>query len=474
MGDIHDLSAVEQAAAIRRRELSPVELTDHYLDRIERHNDTVGAYVTIAADLAREHAKAAERALADRPDELPPLHGVPIAIKDLNMVEGVRCMLGSTAFQDFVAPLDDHVVTLTVRRGAMPLLGKTNTPEFGAPCYTESNVAPPARTPYDLARSAGGSSGGAAAAVAAGLAPIAQGNDGGGSVRIPASACGLVGLKVSRGRISNGPIQGDVSGLAWNGPLARTVSDAATLLDLMAGPMPGDPHWAPPLPAGDTFAAHADREPPPLRIARFATPVIADTEIHPDCHAAYERASTVLAALGHEVVDIDPPMQPDAIGPFENVWAVLATLAPVDPAREDRLMPLTRWLRERGRGVSGTDFAMAVAGMQGLVRLVLTEWQDYDAILTPTLAQPPSLIGSIRDDANPAADFEAQKAFTPFTAAYNVSGQPAISLPLHWTDGGLPIGIMLAGRPAGEAQLIELAAQLEAAQPWRDRHPPIW
>ena len=203
-------------------------------------------------------------------------------VKDLNLTAGVRTTFGSAVFADSVPDVDDHVVSL-LRDAGTVLLGKTNTPEFGLPCYTENAVAPPARTPWDLERMAGGSSGGAAAAVAAGLAPVAHGNDGGGSVRIPASCCGLVGLKPSRGRVSGGPIKGDVSGLPVEGVLARTVRDAAAVLDVMAVPMPGDPSWAPPLPPGETFLAHAGRTPGRLRVGRFATPVIAEATVHPEC-----------------------------------------------------------------------------------------------------------------------------------------------------------------------------------------------
>ena len=485
MAALHELTALEQAAAIRRREVSPVELVEHYLRRIESGNDEVGAYVTVTADRARDAALAAEQRLhaavvsGELSRQLPVLFGVPVAIKDLTMVAGVRCMLGSVAYRDFVAPYDDHVVTLLAGRGGMPVLGKTNTPEFGTPCYTESAIAPPARTPWDLSRNAGGSSGGAAAAVAAGLAPVAQGSDGGGSVRTPASSCGLVGLKVSRGRISNGPISGDVSGLAWHGPISRTVRDAAAVLDLMAVPMPGDPHWAPPLPPGETFLGHTERAPARMRIGRFATPVIAETIVHPDCLAAYARASRLLAALGHDIVDIPPPFGPDTVPAFERVWSVLALLAPVPPEQEDDLMPLTRWLRDRGRSVSGAEYSASIATMQATARRAIEAWQDYDAILTPTLAQPPAPVGGLRDDADPAADFEAQKAFTPFTSVYNITGQPAITLPIGWTASGdgsprLPIGVMLAGKPAGEAALLSLAAQLEAADPWGGKHPPGW
>jgi amidase len=480
VGELHDLTALEQGQAVRAGELSPVELARHYLERTDRLGAAVGAFTTVTADLALVAAGAAEKRVRDAAEgeDLGPLFGVVVPVKDLTQVAGVRTTFGSRAYEDFVGALDDHVVTL-LRTAGTVLTGLTTAPEFGLPCYTEPDVAPPARTPYDLSRTAGGSSGGAAAAVAAGLAPVALGNDGGGSVRIPASACGLVGLKTSRGRISNGPVGGDVAGLACHGPLARTVADAAALLDILAVPMPGDPHWAPPLPPGETFLGWAGRDPGRCRVARFAVPVIAEVGVHPECLRAYEDAAALLAELGHEVIDVDPPAGPEAAADFELVWTTLAASAPVPPGREELLQPLTRYLRERGRAVGGPQFAGAVAGMRNLARRVLTAWEPYDAVLTPTLAAPPVPIGALRDDADPAAGFAAQKAFTPWTALYNVTGQPAVSLPLHRTAGtpdapGLPVGVMLAGRPAGEGPLLALAAQLERARPWSDWRPPCW
>ncbi len=472
MAELHDLTALEQAAAVARGQVSPVELTEHYLTRVDRLNDEVGAFATVTADLALAQARALEQEVR-RGGARSPLHGVPVPVKDLNNTAGVRTTFGSRVYAGHVPDVDDHVVTL-LRQAGTVLLGKTSAPEFGLPCYTESRVGPPARTPWDLDRMAGGSSGGAAAAVGAGLAPVAQGSDGGGSVRIPASCCGLVGVKPSRGRVSLGPLAGDVSGLPANGVLARTVRDAAALLDVMAVPMPGDPHWAPPLPPGETFLGRAGRTPGRLRVGRFATPVIAETEVHPACLHAYDEASRLLDALGHRVEDVEPPFAPDVVPVFELVWAVLSTLTPVPPGREDELMPLTRHLRERGAAAGAAAFARAMAEMQLVARRAVTRLADYDVLLSPTLAEPPRPVGGIRDDADPARDFAEQKRFTPFTAAYNVTGQPAVSLPLHHTPEGLPVGVMLAGRPAGEATLLALAAQVEDASPWRDRRPPCW
>jgi amidase len=273
--------------------------------------------------------------------------------------------------------------------------------------------------------------------------------------------------------VSHGPIIPDLFGLSTNGPIARTVLDAATLLDVLSGSMPGDLYLAPPQASGDTFASYAGREPGRLRIARVIEPVVPGAEVHPDCVAAYEGATSLLVELGHEVVDVSPPYGPDLVPLFETLWCVMATLTPVDPLREDRLQPLTRWLRDRGNGVTAPALLAAHAQLQGALRVAFTALAEYDAILHPTLALPPVPIGHFHD-VDPAENFERQKLFTPFTSIYNISGQPAVSVPLHWTGDGLPIGVMLAGRLGGEGTLISLSAQLEAARPWIGRTPPIW
>src|SRR5689334_2500452 len=471
---IHDLTVLELAAAIRGRELSPVEITAHYLDRIEALNADVGAFYTVTADIARDQAAEAEKAVAraSAPAALPPLTGVPIPIKDLNMVAGVRQTLGSLVYEDNVPDESDHVSAALRAAGAV-LTGKTATPEFGLPCYTETKIGPPARTPWDLSRSAGGSSGGAGAAVAAGLAPAAQGSDGGGSIRIPSSVCGLFGIKPTRGRVSEGPLVPDLYGLGVNGPLARTVADAALLLDVMAGNFPGDMYTQPPLPAGETFLSYASREPGRLRIGRTLQNPVDGVEVHPDCVAAYEEASALLASLGHEVEDIGMPLGPDVVPFFETLWYAYATLAPLAPEQEEMLLPLTRYLRGRGQAVHAPELFFAQGYLQVVTRAALATLNAYDAVLTPTLAMPPRPVGWF-DEVEPAQNFERQKLFTPFTALYNVSGQPAVNVPLHWNDDGLPIGVMLAGRMGDEATLISLSAQLEQARPWQDRHPPLW
>ena len=467
VSELHDLTALEQGRAVRRREVSPLELVDHYLARA----DEVGAFVTRTPELARDRAAGLMTELsADEPAADEPLWGVPTAIKDLNMTAGVRTTFGSPVFADFVPEVSD-AVTLAIESAGMVSLGKTSTPEFGSPCYTEPEGLPPAVTPWDRTRMAGGSSGGAAAAVAAGLVPLAQGSDGGGSIRIPASCCGLVGLKPSRGRISGHPMYGDPVGLGTSGPIARNVRDAAAMLDVLAGRRVGDPAWAPA--PSSSFLSACDRDPGRLRIARFSTPLVADTAIDPECLRAYEDASALLVALGHDVEDVPPPLAPDAVPVFETCWAVLTALSVVPPEAEPLLRPLTRWLSERGRAVSGPEFGLAIGELRRVAAGALTALAPYDAVLTPTLAVPPLPVGAIRDDDDPSADFEAQKAFTPWTSAWNVTGMPAVSLPLHWTPDGLPVGVMLAARPAEEELLISLSAQVEAA-PWHDRHPPGW
>ncbi|MGA8296918.1 MAG: amidase, partial [Acidimicrobiales bacterium] len=354
------------------------------------------------------------------------------------------------------------------------ILGKTNTPEFGLACYTEPDVAPPARTPFDLNRSAGGSSGGAAAAVSAGLVAVAQGSDGAGSIRIPASVCGLVGLKPSRGRVSGGPLLADVSGLAVNGPIARSVADAAAMLDVMAGPTPGDPYWAPPLPAGETFLAATQRPPPRLRIGVTKEPVIADSELDEACDDAFESAVSLLEELGHSVARCPRIFAPALVPEFELIWAAGAASIPVPAEKERELRPLTRWLRDRGRGADAPRLLSALSTVQIAARQAVVALSSFDVVVTPTLAQRPALVGAIRDDDDPERDFERQKRFTPFTAPANLTGQPAISLPLHWTDDGLPIGIQIIGAPAGETVLLSLAADIERARPWSDRLPAVW
>ncbi|MDP9117009.1 MAG: amidase [Actinomycetota bacterium] len=477
MSDLHELCALDAAAAVRRGEVSPVELVEHALERIDRLDEQVGAFVTVTAEDARRQARQAERALLDAPDRasLAPLLGVPTAIKDLNLTAGIATKFGSRATADFVPTVDDHVVTLLRAAGTISV-GKTAAPEFGLPCYTETDIGPPARTPWDTTRLAGGSSGGAGAAVASGFVPFAQGSDGGGSIRIPASVCGLVGLKTSRGRVSRGPLDIDSTRLSVLGPLTRTVRDAAAFLDAVAIPQPGDPDPLARLPVDESFLGWCDRDPGRLRIGRYLDSPM-ESEVDPQIRDAWEQASSLLSRMGHDVVDVPAPIPVEAIATFETVWTVSAASIAVDPAREQMLRPLTTYLRTRGRAVSGAQYAAALGMLNVYARNAIASTAHLDAVLTPTLALLPRPIGWFIGDGSPtgaAADFERQKRFTPYTAIYNMTGQPAISLPLFHSTEGLPIGVMLVGRPAGDAALLALASQLESALPWVDRRPAIW
>ena len=467
MTELHELDAIDQAAALRAGETSSVELVRHHLDRIERYGAALGAFVTVTAGRALEQATAADAAIAA--GTASRFTGVPTAIKDLTMTAGVPTSMGSAAMRDHVPTVDAYLVELMGRAGFISL-GKTNTPEFGLSSYTDNDIVGPARTPWDLSRNAGGSSGGAAAAVSAGLVPLAQGSDGGGSIRIPASSCGVFGFKPSRGRVSVGPSGSDWSGLAVDGPISRSVRDAAALLDVIAHPMPGDMR---PLPDPDIpFAERVRREPRRLRIARWSGTHLDGISPGSDAMAAWEGASRLLESLGHEVVDIANPF-PQALEPqFNVIWSSGIAGAPIPPEADPYLRPNTRYWRERGGRASAVELARAMQFVEATTRDVVTGLQTFDAMLTPTLALPPQTVEWFNESGDPVEDHHRELLYTPYTALYNMSGQPAATLPLHWSDDELPIGVMLAALPGQDGPLFSLCAQVEAAAPWIDRRPP--
>jgi amidase len=475
VADLHDLTALEQGAAIRRGEISPAELVEHYLARIDAHAASLGAFVTVTDDQARAAAVEAA-AVARAGSAASPLEGVPTAIKDLTLTAGVRTTFGSAAFADFVPKVDADVVTL-MRHAGLISLGKTATSEFGCSLYCETEIGPPGRNPWAPRYTCGGSSGGAAAAVAAGLVPIAHGNDGGGSLRIPGSICGVVGFKPSRGVVSSGPLGYGGFGLPTNGPLARTVADAAALLDVMAVPIPGEPFGSPVPPTSFLDAArHPEAYLPkdrPLRVGRYAGAMLAQVTPDPDVLAVWEETSAALVALGWEVVDVDPPLSTDLEPHFEAVWRVLS-LSPVPPELEPKLLPLTRWLRENGRAVPAERLVMALAELQVRVRQYARRTPRCDLWLSPVLSRAQAPVGWFTAQGDPAEDFNQQARFSPYCAVYNLTGQPAVSLPVGQAADGAPIGVMLAAALGADPLLMAASAMVEAAIPWSDRHPAIW
>jgi amidase len=468
--DLLSRPATELARLVEAGEVTARELTESCLERIEALDPELNAFVHLDPDGALATADAVEAS-----DERP-FAGVPIAIKDTAAVAGLPLRMGSDIFGDFVPTIDAHVVR-RLRDAGFVFVGKTSLPEFGILPVTEPRRFGPARNPWDLERTPGGSSGGAAAAVAAGMVPLAHGSDGGGSIRIPAACCGLVGLKPSRGRVSSGPEQGDDL-LVQNGVLTRTVAETAALLDVIAGYEAGDATWAPP--PSEPFAATAAREPGRLRIGLTTVPPI-EAAIDPLCERAARDAAQLLESLGHDVEEVDPPWKGhELLRPFTLVFGTPVALGMWFGARvtgrepsEELVEPLTWTIWEGVRERDPLEYLLARTRLSAAARAIVPLWDEYDAVLTPSLAQRPVRIGEIdscSDD--PWEDFHRSGEFTPYTALYNVTGQPAISLPLFHGEDGLPLGVMLGGRPAGEGALLSLAAQLEAASPWADRHPP--
>ncbi len=463
--DLAFTPAVELAEQIRLKKISPVEVVEVYARRIEELNPKLGAYLTTTLDTALEQAKDAESRING--DDLPPFFGVPISIKDLNDTAGVVTTLGNSAFSNRIPDADCEVVA-KIKRAGFIILGKTNTPEFGTTCFTDPPGYYPARNPWDPKRSTGGSSGGAAGALAAGLCPISQGSDGGGSIRIPAALCGLYGIKPSRGRVSHAP--GPNSFLSQNGPIAHTVADAAAMLDAIAGYTSGDAWWAPP--PERPYAQEVGRPPGKLRVAVSAEPPLSATCAPANSQAARNTAR-LLEELGHNVVEADPPPWPqEVVEDFLVTWAVgVCGQDPMPPF--ESLEPVNQALIEFGRTVDAMRYELAVRRIHKASRVLVAFFENVDVLVTPTVAGPPPIIGSYRDPDNPIAELLNAASLVPFTPPWNTTGQPAVSLPLHQDDQGLPVGVQIVGRPADEATLIRLSAQLEEAAPWADRRPPV-
>ncbi|MET0842607.1 MAG: amidase [Mycetocola sp.] len=474
MTELHELSALDQWLALQRGEVSPAELTAHYLDRIERLDPELGAFVTVTADAATRRAQDLEHTVP----RTSALWGLAIGDKDLTMRRGVATGFGSRAFAGTISPRSDEIVEVLDGAGAISV-GKTNTPEFGMHGYTESLVAPPARNPWDPDLGAGGSSGGAAAAVAARLLPFAPGSDGGGSIRIPAAACGLVGIKPSRGLVPAGSGIDTIGGLGVKGPIARSVTDAALLLDAMIGRRNGriDHHFALRAPDendGDLLGAAVRGE------GRFSIGVLAnspfedgmDIRVAPEASAAVSIALAHLGAMGHGIDDVRLDHDGVYLDAFRRLWRISAATIPVDDDRLDLLEPVTRHLVRSGRELGARDVAETLTTLTNFERSVIAQFAGFDAVITPTLGQTPRPIGWF-DAEDADLNFIQQCQYSPFTSFVNVAGLPAITLPVGETADGLPMGVQLIGRPGGESTLLSLGSQLERRIRWQLRTPPI-
>lgn len=459
MDDVLDRSALAQAQLIRDGKLSSEELVRGYLDRIARLNPTLHAFVDVFRRRALVAARLKDTLRRRRRAPALPFDGVPLGIKDLNVVRGAPTRFGSRAVPHLVLPFDDLTVS-ALRRAGFVILGKLSTSELGAMPVTEPDIHPPTRNPWAIDRSSGGSSGGSGAAVAAGMLPIAQGSDGAGSVRIPAAFCHLYGFKPSRGRVRNQFGLPDRQILYTSGPLARTVDDAAAMLDVMAGIVGGKPHWAPPPPR--PFAELARTAPRRMTIHFTTKSPLATT--HPEIAACVEQAARTLADLGHHVEEGVPPE--GTLDEFLPLWQHLVAQFVI--ARWQRAQPVTRWLAEAGRKLRKHEVLALHRRLEARLRPAL---EAPDLWLSPTVAQPAPRVAAFHNRP-PAEAFAAAAEYGAFTAAFNITGQPAASLPLGVTRAGLPIGVQLAGRLFADADVLAVSRELEQALPWHDRRPP--
>jgi amidase len=463
--------ALELAELIRGGELSAAELVGISLGRIDALDPALGAFTHVAH----------ERALADAamiaPGDQRPFAGVPIAIKDNRPVKDMPLTFSSDLWGDYVADHDAAFVS-RLRAAGFVIVGKTKLPEGGILPTCEPRRGGPTRNPWDPTRTPGGSSGGSAAAVVAGMVPVAHGNDGGGSLRIPAACCGLVGLKAQRGRVSVGPDSGQ-SFLVTDGVLTRTTADNAAILDLLEGYELGDANWAP-RPDG-SYQAAAERPPGRLRIGLALNSALEGT-LDPVCERGAREAAALLDELGHEVVEATPPwsgldLLPDftrAFGPGIAMMVVKGFERLGREPVEELVEPLTWLMYERAKTQTTISYLTAQSRLERVARDLVRWMADYDVILTPALAQRPLTTGEVHGRGpDPAGNYSRSGAFTPFTAIINVTGQPAISVPLYQGEDGLPLAVQLVGRPAAEATLLSLCAQLEQANPWTQRRPDL-
>lgn len=469
-GELASMDATAQAELVRRREVKPLELVDAAIERAERLNPALNAVVTPMYELAREAAAG------PLPDGL--FTGVPFLVKDLfGLYAGVPMTCGSRFLADFVPDHDSELVARHKRAGLVTI-GKTSPSEFGILPSAEPLLFGPCRNPWDASRSTGGSSGGSAAAVAAGIVPMAHANDAGGSIRIPASCCGLFGLKPTRARNPMGPDLGDVfGGFVAEHAVTRSVRDSAALLDATSGPALGDPYWAPP--PARPFAEEVGADPGRLRVA-VTTVSPTGTSVHEDCVRAARDAAGLCESLGHQVEEMEIDFDAEiVVQAFTTVyiagagWVIdlFARVTGKTP-EPDYFEPLTWAMYEIGRQTTAPAYMVAHTELQAMTRLVSEMFAGYDVVLSPTIPEPPYPLGSFESTPdNPLAGLLRAAAVVPFTSICNFTGLPGMSVPLYWNDEGLPIGTQFVGRFGDEATLFRLAAQLEEARPWAARRP---
>jgi amidase len=472
VSELTAIDATAQAELVRRHDVKATELVEAAIEAIGKLNPILNAVVTPMFDRGLDEARTVGSG---------PFAGVPYLVKDLVVeVAGVRFTEGSNFLRDNISTFDSELV-VRLRRAGLVILGKTNTPEFGMAPACEPALFGPTRNPWDTNRSTSGSSGGSAAAVASGMVPMAHGNDLGGSIRYPASACGLFGLKPTRARNPLGPEYGDaVSGWAVEHALTRSVRDSAALLDATSGPALGDPY--PSTAPARSYALEVGVAPGRLRIG-FTDRTPEGSVGHPDCVAAVRDAAALCESLGHDIIEADlPGLTPEvgsAIGTVFNAataWILSYWIRRIgrQPA-DDELDPLTRAFWEMGRQVSAGDYLLAIEDCQAFARVVARFLTDVDVWLTPTLSSPPLAIGEIVSTPDaPMRALERGGATVAYAGVVaNITGNPAMSVPLFWNADGLPIGVHFLGRFGDEATLFRLASQLEAARPWISRRPPV-
>jgi amidase len=449
------------AALVRGGELRAREVVSAALERIGDLDDRVNAFVEVDAERALEAADAIE------PGDERPFAGVPIAIKTNTPVSGM-CMNFGSKFLAGHRPGHSAYLVRRLREAGFVIVGMTNMPEFGILPTTEPRHSGPTRNPWDLERTPGGSSGGSAAAVSAGMLPVAHASDGGGSIRVPAACCGLVGLKPSRGRISRGPDLGQ-SFLASDGVLTRSVAETASLLDVLSGYEVGDATWAPR--PTEPYSTSVRRDPGRLRVAITASNPFG-VDVHPECVRGARAAGAVLASLGHEVEEASPAwpgrdmisLFMEAFAPAISLGITYGSLLAGRPPRDDEIEPLSRALLDRAETLSSVGYLAAMAQLQAVARGIVAFFAEYDLLLTPALAERPLAIGDCTGyGEDPMADLERSGRFTPFTSLFNVTGQPAITVPVGFGDDGLPTAAQLVAKPLGEDTLLQVAAQMEAA-----------